>query len=177
MEAVWNDPMMRKLSPVVTLALAASLCSAALAAQPSAGAFAGTTSLHSLNGFQDVVTFTVAKNGRTLRNFQFGTFGCMENTGTFPVGVDPYALAYSQGTVATVPVGAKGVIALKTKPSFAETDNIVTTAVIKASFTSGKTLAGTIAISQAENGGTCGPITMKFSAAPGTPTSLGLSGV
>jgi hypothetical protein len=52
----------------------------------------------------------------------------------------------------------------------------MTTAVVQGKFTSGSKVTGTISISQSSNGDTCGPTKMKFSAQPGTPSSLGLNG-
>jgi hypothetical protein len=166
---------MRKLAIMLALSATLALAGSAVASLPVSGAFTGTTSAHGINGFKDLVTFTSTHGGRTLKQFQFGTLGCM-GTGFFPVGVDAYALAYTQGTIASVPVSTTGTILLTAKPSFAETDNIVTSATIKASFANSKLLSGTIAITQTENGSTCGPVTLKFSAAPGTPQSLGLEG-
>ena len=165
---------MRKLVLVVALASLA-WAAAALGVLPTSGDFTGTTSARGMNGFKDLVTFVSTKNGRSLRQFQFGTLGCM-GTGAFPVGVDPYALAYTEATIPTVAVSSTGQVTLTTKPSFAETDGITTSATIKATFTSSKAVSGTIAVTQTENGSKCGPVTMKFSAVPGTPNSLGLEG-
>ena len=52
----------------------------------------------------------------------------------------------------------------------------MTTAVIQGSFTNSKSVAGTITVTQTSNGDTCGPTKMKFTAVPGTPSSLGMNG-
>ena len=66
---------MRKLA--IILAVTSTLCLAAVssAALPSKGLFAGKTSLHPINGFADLVTFSAAANGLSLKKFQFGTLG------------------------------------------------------------------------------------------------------
>jgi hypothetical protein len=166
---------MRKLAIPLAVGTALLLAGSALAALPAKGNFTGKTSTHSQNGFYDLVTFSAAGGGRSLRNFQFGTLGCM-SSGFFPVGVDPFAQPYTQGTIASIPVTAKGTILVTAKPYFAETDNIKTTVTIKATFTSASAVNGTIAVSQSENGSTCTANTVKFSAGPGTPQSLGYSG-
>ncbi len=166
---------MRKLALATALTATLAYSAAALAALPSGGHFTGTTSVHGMNGFKDLVTFVSSSGGSRLRQFQFGTLGCM-GTGSFPVGVDPFALAYTEATIASVPVSPKGVVTFTAKPFFAETDNIATSATIKATFTSPRAVSGTISVTQSENGSTCGPVTMKFSAVPGTPESLGFQG-
>jgi len=162
---------------VLTLALSTTLGLAgpALAALPSSGEFTGTTSVHSMNGFPDLVTFQSSAAGRKLRQFQFGTLGCM-GTGSFPLGVDPFAQDYTLATVALVPVSAQGAILVTTTPTFPDAGGIVTSVTITGTFTSPKAVHGTIAVSQSENGSKCVAKTMKFSAVPGTPDSLGYQG-
>jgi hypothetical protein len=158
----------RKLAIVLAAAAALLLTASALAVLPQKGKFAGTTNLHG-NGFRDGVAFSVINNGKTLHNFRFGTLGCF-GTGAFPVGVDPFAIATSVGTVGTIPVTPKGTFAITTKPHFAETDGITTTAVITGAFTSKTAVKGTIVISQADNQkDKCGPTKMTFTASPGVP--------
>ena len=166
---------MRKLA--ITLALTSTLClgAAAWAALPSKGPFAGKTSLHAINGFDDLVTFSAAANGLALKQFQFGTLGCFGH-GSFPVGTDPYGDPTAIGTIKSVPVSAKGAILFTAKPVFPEAGLLVTTATVKGTFTSAQAVSGTITISQSDNGDTCGPTTMKFSANAGTVSSLGLNG-
>jgi hypothetical protein len=165
---------MRKLALTVAISLTLFVAGAEGAALPVSGAFAGTTSAHAMGGFKDLVTFT-ASGGRTLKQFQFGTLGCL-GTGTFPVGVDPYAQAFTLGTVPKVPVSAKGTIELTAKASFSETYNTVTTVTITGTFSSSRSVSGTIVVVQSQNGSTCKAAPLKFSAVPGTPTSLGYDG-
>jgi hypothetical protein len=166
---------MRKLALTIALLTIFGLPGSALAALPVAGDFTGITSAHGMNGFHDLVTFVSANHGRSLRQFQFGTLGCM-GTGTFPVGVDPFAQDYTLGTIPALSVSTKGAVLVTTKPSFPAPGSVVTSVTIKADFTSSKAVNGTIAVSQTENGSTCTASTMKFSAVPGTPQSLGYEG-
>jgi hypothetical protein len=166
---------MHKLAITLTITSTLALAAAAWAAIPAKGPFAGKTSAHPINGFADLVTFTAAANGLSLKKFQFATLGCFGH-GSFPAGTDPYGDPTATGTIGLVPVSAKGVILLTTKPVFAGTSTTVTTATIKGTFTGTKALTGTITLSQSNSGDTCGPTTMKFTAAPGTPSSLGLDG-
>lgn len=159
---------MRKLVIVFAAVAALLLTASALAVLPQKGKWAGTTNVHG-NGFQDGVVFQAIDNGLTLHDFSFGTLGCF-GTGAFPVGVDPYALATSVGTVKTIPVTAKGTFNATTKPHFAETDGITTTAVISGAFTGKTKVSGTIVITQVDDQkDKCGPTKMKFTAAPGVP--------
>jgi hypothetical protein len=98
---------MRKL--VITLAALSTLALAAVAgaALPTTGAFAGTTSLRPINGFNDVITFNAASTGKTLRKFQFGTLGCF-GTGAFPIGTDPYGAPEARATIKSVIVAQNG---------------------------------------------------------------------
>ena len=166
---------MRKLAIMLAVTSTLVLGAAAYAALPSKGSFAGKTSLHPINGFADLVTFTAAANGLSLKKFQFGTIGCFGH-GAYPVGTDPYGDPTAIGTIKSVPVSAKGVILMTTKPAFPEAGLTVTTATLKGTFTSASALSGTITLSQSDNGDTCGPTTMKFTANAGTVTSLGLNG-
>jgi len=166
---------MRKLA--IPLALLATLALAAIAgaALPQKGAFAGTTSLRPINGFPDLVTFNAAIGGKTLKKFMFGTLGCF-GTGAFPVGTDPYGAPEATATVKAITVTPKGTFLATTKQMLPGSTTTMTTAVIQGAFTSPKTVSGTISVSQSNNGDTCGPTKMKFSAQPGTPSSLGLNG-
>lgn len=167
---------MRPIPFILALTAALAVAASAGAALPAAGSFAGTTSAHSINGFQDVVMFKVLHGGRSLRQFQFSTLGC-SGVGLIPVGVDPYALPYTQGTVPSITVSAKGLADYKGTVSFSDPEGVTTTAVIKATFTSATAVSGTISVSQSSNGGSpCTAALLKFSASPGTPSSLGLSG-
>ncbi len=166
---------MRKLATTLALTATLALAAAAGAALPTSGAFAGKTSLRPINGFPDLVTFVSAKSGHVLRKFTFGTLGCF-GTGAFPVGVDPYGMPESIGAMPLVKVSPKGTFVLTAKPKFAGSDGTVTTATIKGRFVNRKVVKGTITISQLQNGDKCGPSTMKFTAVPGTPASLGFNG-
>jgi hypothetical protein len=167
---------MRKL--VITLAALSTLALAAVAgaALPTTGAFAGTTSLRPINGFNDVITFNAASTGKTLRKFQFGTLGCF-GTGAFPVGTDPYGAPEARATIKSVIVAPNGSFIATSKQMLPGTsNNTMTTAIVKGTFTSPSKVSGTISISQSSNGDVCGPTKMKFTAMPGTPSSLGLNG-
>jgi hypothetical protein len=163
---------MRKLAITLALTSMLSLVAASMAALPTRGPFAGKTSVHSINGFNDLVTFKAATNGLSLTKFTFGTLGCFGH-GSFPVGTDPYGDPMYNGLVKSIPVASNGTFLTTTTPVFGGT-TVVTTATIKGSFTSANAVSGTITIKQSNNGDTCGPTTMKFTAAPGTPTSLGI---
>jgi len=167
---------MRKLAITLAVSTMLVLCASALAAIPTAGPFAGKTSARNSNGFPDVVTFVAAKSGKALTKFTFGTLGCF-GTGAFPVGVDPYALPASVGTVKSIPLSAKGTFTVTVTPYFAETDGVTTTATIAGTVVNSKSITGTITISQVTDAtDKCGPAKMKFTAVPGTPDSLGLLG-
>ena len=71
-------------------------------------------------------------------------------------------------------MSAKGTFLITTKPVLPGAEGTVTTAVISGSAVNSKSISGTIAISQRQDGDTCGPLKMKFTAAPGTPSSLGI---
>jgi hypothetical protein len=165
---------MRKLAITLAVSITLGLAATAGAALPSKGEFTGTTSLHAINGFPDLVTFVSQSGGRTLKKFQFGTLGCF-GTGAYPVGVDPYGDPTATATVSKVLVSKTGTFLLTAKPAIPGADGTVTTATIKGTFTKSNAVSGTISISQVENGDKCGPRTMKFTAVPGTPESLGYS--
>ncbi len=165
---------MHKLAITLAVSLTLGLAAAAGASLPVNGAFAGKTSLRPINGFNDLVTFTSAKNGTTIKKFTFGTLGCF-GTSSYPVGVDPYGEAENTAAVkVSIPVTAKGTFLLTTKPTLADPEGTVTSAVIQGTVVNSKSIAGTIAVSQSDNGDTCGPLKMKFTAVPGTPSSLGI---
>jgi hypothetical protein len=176
--AVANDgrELMRKLA--ITLAALSTLAVAAVAgaALPTHGAFAGTTSLRPINGFSDIVTFNAALTGKTLKKFQFGTLGCF-GTGAFPVGTDPYGQPEALATIKSITIGTNGTFTVTSKQMLpGAPNNTMTTAVVTGTFTTPTKLSGTIQISQSSNGDVCGPTKMKFTAQPGTPSSLGLNG-
>jgi hypothetical protein len=162
----------------ITLAVTSALVLSAVAGAvlPTHGAFAGTTSLRPVNGFDDLVTFNASTTGNALRKFQFGTLGCF-GTGAFPVGVDPYGAPEATATIKSITVLPNGTFTATSKQTLpGATNDTMTTAVVQGKFTSGSKVSGTISISQSSNGDTCGPTKMKFSAQPGTPSSLGLNG-
>jgi hypothetical protein len=163
---------MRKVATTLAVTSALCLVGVAAAALPTAGPFAGKTSVHSINGFNDLVTFKAAKNGLSMTKFTFGTLGCFGH-GSFPVGTDPYGDPTNTGVVRSIPVAKNGTFLTTTTPTFAGT-TVVTTATIKGTFSASNAVSGTITIKQTNNGDSCGPTTMKFTAAPGTPNSLGI---
>ncbi|HEX4521289.1 MAG TPA: hypothetical protein VH063_17045 [Gaiellaceae bacterium] len=165
---------MHKLAITLAVSMTLGLAAAAGASLPVAGAFAGKTSLKPINGFVDIVTFNSAKKGTVLTKFVFGTLGCF-GTSSFPVGTDPYGEAENTATVkGSIPVTKKGTFLITTKPTLADPEGVVTTAVIQGSVVNSKSIAGTITVSQSDKGDTCGPSKMKFTAMPGTPSSLGI---
>jgi hypothetical protein len=170
---------MRKLAITLAVSTTLGLVASAVAALPTSGPFTGKTSLHPVNGFPDVITFVSANGGHTLKKFTFGTLGCF-GSGSFPVGTDPYGMPDSTAVAPVVTVAANGTFLLaaaKVKFSALDAaDDPLTTATIKGTFTSAKAVTGTITISQSQNGDKCGPSTMKFTAQPGTPASLGYNG-
>ncbi len=166
---------MRKLAITLAVSTTLVLAVAASAALPVTGPFAGKTSLRPINGFSDLVTFSVS--GKSLKRFTFGTLGCFAVSGAFPVGTDPYGDPEATAVVkGSIPVTPKGTFTITAKPVLADPQGTVTTAVIQGSFTNSKSAAGTITVTQTSNGDTCGPAKMKFTAVPGTPASLGMNG-
>ena len=167
---------MRKLAITLAVLSTLGLSAVAGAVLPSHGAFAGTTSLRPVNGFDDIVTFNATTTGMTLKKFMFGTLGCF-GTGAFPVGVDPYGAPEATATIKSITVLPNGTFTATSKQSLpGAVNNTMTTAVIQGKFTSSSKVSGTISISQSSNGDVCGPTKMKFTAQPGTPSSLGLNG-
>jgi hypothetical protein len=166
---------MSRLAITLAVSTTLALAAGATAALPGSGPYAGTTSLHSINGFADIVTFKTASGGHILRTFTFGTLGCF-GSGAFPVGTDPYADPTNTAVIRSITVKPTGTFTLTAKPTLPDAAGTVTTAVIQGTFATSKGVSGTITISQSDNGDTCGPSKMKFSAQPGTVNSLGLSG-
>jgi hypothetical protein len=167
---------MRKLAITLAVLSTLGMSTVAGAVLPSHGAFAGTTSLRSVNGFDDIVTFNASATGTTLKKFVFGTLGCF-GTGAFPVGVDPYGAPEATATIKSITVLPNGTFTATSKQALpGAVNNTMTTAVIQGKFTSSSKVSGTISISQSSNGDVCGPTKMKFTAQPGTPSSLGLNG-
>jgi hypothetical protein len=166
---------MHKLAITLAVTSALAFAAAAGAVLPTHGKFAGTTSLRPVNGFDDIVTFGASATGKTLTKFQFGTLGCF-GTGAFPVGVDPYGEPEAMATIRSIAVLPNGTFTVTSKQKLPGSTTTTTTAVVQGKFTSSSQVSGTIAISQTSNGDVCGPTKMKFSAQPGTPSSLGLNG-
>jgi hypothetical protein len=91
------------------------------------------------------------------------------------VGVDPYGDPSAIATIKTITVLPNGTFTVTSKQMLPGS-TIMTTAIVQGKFTTSKAVNGTITVSQSNNGDTCGPTKMKFSAQPGTPSSLGLNG-
>jgi hypothetical protein len=167
---------MRRLMTATTIAaslvFAASAVASALAVLPTQRSkFSGVTSEHAVNGYKGTVTFVTPAGGRTLKNFVFETLGCF-GSGQFPVGVDPFA--EMPWRVASIPVETTGVyLAAKVKATSTALDAGTMIATISGSFTSPQKVTGKITFSQDQQGATCGPRTLKFTAAVGTPPSSG----
>jgi hypothetical protein len=161
----------RKL--IIALALTTALAGAAVSsgAVPRAGVrFTGTTSAKEVNGFGDSITFLTG--AKSLKSLSFGTLGCF-GYGSFPVGVDAYAISLAQ-LRASVLFTAKGTFDAKNlQPSWNGGDPGTKLFVnLTGAFTSPTAISGTITYSEkTSNGGTCGPSKMKFSAKPGSSSS------
>jgi hypothetical protein len=167
---------MRNVAITLAVVSALVLSPGVGAVLPTHGAFAGTTSLRPVNGFADLVTFNASATGQSLKKFQFGTLGCF-GTGAYPLGVDPYGVPEATATIRSITVLPSGTFTATSKQTLpGATNNTTTTAVVHGKFASNSKVSGTISISQSSNGDTCGPTKMKFSAQPGTPSSLGLNG-
>jgi len=165
---------MRKVAITLAVMFTFVLSAVAGAVVPQHGAFAGTTSLRPINGFDDIVTFNTSATGKTLKKFQFGTLGCF-GTGAFPVGVDPYGEPEAIATIKSITVLPNGTFTATSKQMLPGSTTM-TTAIVQGKFTTSSKLSGTISISQSSNGDVCGPTKMKFNAQQGTPSSLGLNG-
>ena len=163
---------MRKLAITLAVSTTLVLAASAWAVVPANGPFAGKTGVPSINGFPDVVSLNVTGGGKFMKKFTFGTLGCFGH-GSFPVGTDPYGDPTNTVIIASIPL-TKGTFKYTAKPKLPDADGTVTTVLVQGAFTSSKAVSGTISVSQSDNGDTCGPAKMKFSASPGTATSLGL---
>jgi hypothetical protein len=156
------------LGSVTAVTCAAAFAAVALAVKPAHGAhFTGRTSASPVLGFYAPVKFTVAQDGRSLKGFSFGSFGCF-GAGGFRPGVNPYT-GSSIIHVGTVKVSASGSISVSgaksTVKSFGNT--WVTTVSINGHFTKAKAANGTITFSQKISGkfnSTCGPGKIQFNA-------------
>ncbi len=162
---------MRRLIVTTTILGSLVFAASALAVLPSKRSkFSGVTSEHAVNGYKAAVTFTAPAGGRTLNNFIFETLGCF-GSGQFAVGVDPFA--EMPWRVASIPVGTTGVYSAKANATSTALNAGKMTATISGSFTSAKTVVGKITFSQAQDGATCGPQTVKFTATTGRADTLG----
>jgi hypothetical protein len=158
---------------IVALACALMLAAAvALAAKPKKGAhFSGHTSVSAVEGFRAPVTFSVSSNGRSLKGFTYGSFGCF-GAGGFRPGVNPYTgnSLVHLGAVAVSRSGKISVTGAKRSYSVAG-QTTVTTVSISGEFLTAKSASGTISFSQTVTGSTfkssCGPAKVTFSAKTG----------
>jgi hypothetical protein len=148
------------------LAAAMTLAAAALAAKPAHGAhFSGRTSAAPVLGFRAPVSFRVSQNGRQLRGFSYGSFGCF-GAGGFRPGVNPYT-GNSIIHVGTVNVSASGQISVSgaTSKYSVSGQTTVTTISVKGRFSAAKVATGTITFSQKLTGtfnSSCGPAHISF---------------
>ena len=139
----------------------------ALAAHPKKGAhFSGSFSYKGINGFKAPVSFTVAKNGKTLTGFRYSTLGCFGGGG-FQKGVDYYTKPYSFINVGSVKVSSsghfsvKGVVFKYTAAGYTTT----TSSTVSGSFTGAKSASGTVTFVQTNPGGfSCNSSALSFKA-------------
>jgi hypothetical protein len=166
-----SRPRTRRARAAVAIAVAALLVSSsiALAAKPKPGArFTGTSSEFPINGFRAPVSFTVAKNRKSLTGFTYSSIGCF-GAGGFRSGIDYYtqpSFIVRAGTVKVASSGRFSVTgALFNRTAFGTTTT--TTISINGSFTKPKAAKGTIRFSQKASGqftSSCGPATITFTA-------------
>jgi hypothetical protein len=156
------------LGSLIAIVCAAAFAAVALAVKPAHGAhFTGRTSVLPINGFYAPVKFTVAQDGRSLKGFSFGSFGCF-GAGGFRPGVNPYT-GSSILHVSAVKVTDSGrflVAGAKSRYTIAG-QTTTTTIAVSGRFTGRKTATGSITFSQKVTGtatSSCGPATIQFSA-------------
>jgi hypothetical protein len=150
------------LSILAALVLAASAVASTSAVLPTQRSkFAGVTSEHKVNGYKPTINFTTPAGGRSLKGFVFQTLGCF-GIGQFPVGVDPFA--QTQWHFGPIPVGANGTYSVKGKATTPIPDAGTMNVAISGSFTNAQTVTGKITFSQDQEGATCGPRTLTFTA-------------
>jgi hypothetical protein len=156
------------LGSLTAIACAITFAAVALAVKPAHGAhFTGRTSASPVLGFYAPVKFTVAQDGRSLKGFSFGSFGCF-GAGGFRPGVNPYtgSSILHVGTVKVSPSGRLSVSGAKTRYTVAG-QTTTTTISVSGRFTGRKTATGSITFSQKVTGTvntSCGPGTIQFSA-------------
>ncbi len=152
------------LAAIAALLLAAT----ALAAKPKKNArFVGTTNMTPVAGFHAPVKFTVSADGKSLENFTFGSFGCF-GAGGFKPGVNPYT-GHSLIDAGKLKLGANGRFTANATSAYTVAGQTTTTKMtIKGSFSTPKSVSGTITFSQTVVGGgvnsKCGPGTPAFTA-------------
>jgi hypothetical protein len=153
---------------LLTLAAAGTLAGVALAAKPAHPAnFTGRTNAPAVVGFFAPVKFSVSQDGRSLKSFSYGSFGC-QGAGGFRPGVNPYTKG-SIIHVGTVKVSSSGHFSVSGAKSVFSIDGQITTttSAVTGRFTKGKAATGTITFSQ-KFGGTlsasCGPAKISFTA-------------
>ncbi len=153
---------------LTAIACAIAFAAVALAVKPAHGAhFTGRTSASPVLGFYAPVKFTVSQDGRSLKGFSFGTFGCF-GAGGFRPGVNPYT-GSSILHVSSVKVSASGRFSVSGAKSHYTVAGQTTTTTIAVSgrFTGRKAATGSITFSQKVTGtftSSCGPGTIQFSA-------------
>jgi len=153
---------------LTAIACAAAFAAVALAVKPAHGAhFTGRTSASPALGFYAPVKFTVSQDGRSLKGFSFGTFGCF-GAGGFRPGVNPYtgsSILHVSGIKVT-DSGRFSVSGAKSRYTVAG-QTTTTTIELSGRFTGRKTATGSITFSQKITGkftGSCGPGKIQFSA-------------
>jgi hypothetical protein len=153
---------MRRLIVTATAGAALLLTASALAVLPTQRTiFKGETSERAVNGYKPVVKFTSLSGGRQIKFFYFETLGCFGH-GRFPVGTDPYS--ENPWRLTAIPVSKDGTYSAKVKGKGLDAEAGTMTATVTGSFVTASTTTGKITFSQAQEGATCGPRTVKFSA-------------
>jgi hypothetical protein len=153
---------MRRLIVTAIAGAALVLTATALAVLPTQRTvFKGVTSEHAVNGYKPVVKFTSLSGGRQIKFFYFETLGCFGH-GRFPVGTDPFS--ENPWRLTAFPVSKDGTYSAKVRGRGLSPAAGTMTATVTGSFTSVSKTTGKITFSQAQEGATCGPQTIKFSA-------------
>jgi hypothetical protein len=153
---------------LLTLACACALTAVAVAAKPVHGAhFKGRTSAAPVVGFFAPVNFVVSADGRSLKGFSYGSFGC-QGAGGFRPGVNPYTggSIFRVAGIKVSPAGHFSVSGAKSKFSI-DGQITTTTSAVTGHFTKGKVATGSITFSQKFGGslsGGCGPAKITFTA-------------
>ena len=153
---------------LTAIACTTAFVGVALAVKPAHGAhFTGRTSASPVLGFYAPVKFTVAQDGRSLKGFSFGSFGCF-GAGGFRPGVNPYtgSSILRVGAIKVSDSGRFSVTGAKSRYTAAG-QTTVTTIAVTGRFTGRKLAAGSITFSQKVTGtalSSCGPGTIQFSA-------------